>query len=601
MFKTYIAVFIFCFGWIIPCLAQDSTAHRGKKYNTKEAAVSLKKSFDKNDEVATALEYEKLAKELVNTGAYAKAESYLLKAQEIYKRNSDKKRLAENARSLGKVQEQLNKKQKAISNYESASKYAPNKTMVEANRNDASRLRNFDNAAEKQVWAEKNVELFEKENKKEELADAYSNVAESQLKQGKTEEADVSIRRALDVKPTTQAVSEMAKTINKSYINEKKTDKAIELSENVLNKTEQQQNTKQQIEQLRNLAAIYEKDTNMAKSEALLKEAYRLALAEHNVLQTKEAVLALTDLYTKQNRVQEAFQLQQSYLQILDSLVQHDSTLIDTKIFESTEARIQELEKERALQMELMNRKTRFNYFLLAGILVLTLLSAFIAKALMAIRKKNKKIALQSLRREMNPHFIFNSLNSVNQFIAENDELQANKYLTNYSGLMRNVMENANKDYVTLRTELEQLKKYLELEHLRFHDQFIYTINIDEQLDLDAVWIPNMLIQPNLENAIWHGLRYKAEQGILALTIAKPNDDIEITIKDNGIGLAKSKTIKTQNQKAYKSRGLLNTYERIHLLNSLYHTRISLQLTEIPEQQGGGTLVSLIVPQVVFK
>src|SRR5690606_8044406 len=133
------------------------------------------------------------------------------------------------------------------------------------------------------------------------------------------------------------------------------------------------------------------------------------------------------------------------------------------------------------------------------------------------IKTKNKEIALQSLRREMNPHFIFNSLNSVNHFIAQNNELEANKFLTSYSNLMRNTMENSNKDFVTLSNEISNLKKYLELEHLRFRDKFDYKISVDDNLDPDSTWLPNMIIQPHLENAIWHGLRYKEQKGLLTL------------------------------------------------------------------------------------
>src|SRR5690606_29546988 len=124
------------------------------------------------------------------------------------------------------------------------------------------------------------------------------------------------------------------------------------------------------------------------------------------------------------------------------------------------------------LKDELISKKNLFNYVLLFSVMLLLLLFALIARALYAIRIKNKEIALQSLRREMNPHFIFNSLNSVNQFISQNNELQANKYLSSYSNLMRNMMENSNKDFVTLANEIEQLQKYLELEHMRFRDKF---------------------------------------------------------------------------------------------------------------------------------
>jgi LytS/YehU family sensor histidine kinase len=236
------------------------------------------------------------------------------------------------------------------------------------------------------------------------------------------------------------------------------------------------------------------------------------------------------------------------------------------------------------------------NYFLIASILALAVLLFFIVRSLYAIKIKNKKIALQSLRREMNPHFIFNSLNSVNQYIAENNEVEANKYLTSYSGLMRNVMEHSNKDFVPLSTEIEQLKSYLDLEQLRFSDKFVYILDIDEALDTDAVMIPNMLIQPHLENAVWHGLRYKATKGLLRVTFQKQAQFIQVVIEDDGIGLTESHKLKTIHQKAYQSRGITNTTERIGLLNDIYHLHIRLQMEEITLEGATGTRIVLHLP-----
>ncbi|MES2690684.1 MAG: histidine kinase, partial [Bacteroidota bacterium] len=208
----------------------------------------------------------------------------------------------------------------------------------------------------------------------------------------------------------------------------------------------------------------------------------------------------------------------------------------------------------------------------LAALLIL------IVKAWYAIRKKNKQIALQSLRREMNPHFLFNSLNSVNQFIAGNNELAANKYLSSYAGLMRRIMENSNKDFISLGSELEQLTKYLDLEKLRFSEKFDYTISIDPKLDKDTIMVPNMIIQPNLENAIWHGLRYRETKGLLHIAFTKEDRKTCVTISDNGIGYAQSKLLKTDNQKQYESRGLHNVEERINLLNQLNKSHITMDM-----------------------
>lgn len=200
----------------------------------------------------------------------------------------------------------------------------------------------------------------------------------------------------------------------------------------------------------------------------------------------------------------------------------------------------------------------------------------------------------------MNPHFIFNSLNSVNQFIAQNNELEANKYLSSYSRLMRNILENSNKDFTPLSTELEQLKEYLDLEHMRFSDKFVYEIDVDESLDPDHISIPNMLIQPQLENAVWHGLRYKESGGLLRLSVKSESNSLCVKIEDNGIGLKKSNELKTRHQKEHHSRGLTNTRERINLLNSLYNMHITIEITEKENSENGtGVIVLLRFPLIV--
>lgn len=228
----------------------------------------------------------------------------------------------------------------------------------------------------------------------------------------------------------------------------------------------------------------------------------------------------------------ESIDLYHRFLADLEGLIEADSTLVDTRIFRVTEEKIARLEKEKDLKDELIREKNTFNYVLIFSLSLLLLLLFLIVKSLYSIKNKNRKIALQSLRREMNPHFIFNSLNSVNQFIAQNNELEANKYLSSYSRLMRSTMENSNKDFIPLGKELALLKEYLALEQLRFSDKFTYRIDVDEDLDVDTCLVPNMLIQPQLENAVWHGLRYKPEKGLLQVSFRKENDRLDIQEKE---------------------------------------------------------------------
>jgi anti-sigma regulatory factor (Ser/Thr protein kinase) len=386
-------------------------------------------------------------------------------------------------------------------------------------------------------------------------------------------------------------VLKLKSEISKVYESENNLDKAIEITKNTIADAEKLGSVSQQIEQQQSLATLYFKNENQDDAIVLLEETYDLALKNGRTFDAKKAMLALSDYYRKQGNQTKAIELYDKFLNDFDRMVQADSTLVDSKIFQVTEEKIKQLEKERALKDELITKKNKFNYVLIGSVILMLILLGLIAKALFSIKTKNKKIALQSLRREMNPHFIFNSLNSVNQFIAQNNELEANKYLTSYSNLMRNMMETSNKDFISLSNELEQIKKYLDLEHLRFQDKFEYEIVVDEKLDSDAILVPNMLIQPHLENAIWHGLRYRETKGTLKVTFAEENQLIKVSIEDDGIGVEKSKELKTQNQKVHESRGLNNVEERIKLLNDLYHQQISYTISTGTD--GNGTLVTL--------
>ena len=161
-------------------------------------------------------------------------------------------------------------------------------------------------------------------------------------------------------------------------------------------------------------------------------------------------------------------------------------------------------------------------------------------------------------------------------------------------------MENSEYDFISIQKELEILGIYLELEHFRFKDKFEYKIYVDESLDDDDFEIPPMLIQPYIENAIWHGLRYKENSGNLSLKLTKRENDLNIAISDNGIGRKKSAELKTNNQKKNRSTALRNIKERIQIVNELHGLKIKVSIKDF-NKDGTGTIVELIVPQNRFK
>lgn len=583
-------------------MAQDTIKKKSKQsqkeYNLNQAAAELKKSLseDEND-LQTAQKYEALAKQLSAKGQYAKAEEYLKKARDIYAKRNKKKEAAITNRGIAKVQESQNKTQDAIVSYEMASQTATDKVAEKINYNDAERLKNSA-PEQKKDYISSNIQILEKEGEKEEAADAYQQMAKANIDRNDAKAAVENYKKALEnVKHKPEEAIKIKNEIAKVYASENEFDKAIEINKKLINEAKEKNDSETQIVQMQELAAIYFKQQEAEKGISVLKKAYELAIQNGKTILAKNSLDQLISEYNAKGNGEKSIELYENFFENFESLIKSDNSLVDSKVFLVTEDRIKHLEKERALKDELISKKNTFNYFLLGSVVLMVLLFVFIVKALYSIKTKNKKIALQSLRREMNPHFIFNSLNSVNQFISENKELEANKYLTSYSNLMRNMMENSNKDFVTLNNEVEQLKKYLDLEHLRFNEKFDYEITIDDALDGDAVLVPNMLLQPHLENAIWHGLRYKEGKGFLKLDFKLKNNMVKVIVDDNGIGLTKSKELKTTNQKVHESRGMTNTRERISLLNELYKKNISLKISE-KENPETGTRIEISFPLI---
>ncbi|WP_422106076.1 histidine kinase [Winogradskyella sp.] len=255
--------------------------------------------------------------------------------------------------------------------------------------------------------------------------------------------------------------------------------------------------------------------------------------------------------------------------------------------------RITSLESDRELsrsKYELTQERNKGQqiiiYSLLGGLVLFLITGFFMYKYIKQQRLANNLLALKSLRSQMNPHFIFNALNSVNSFIAKNDERTANKYLSDFSQLMRSVLENSEEDFIPLKKEIELLDLYTKLEHFRFQDKFEYSIEVDERINVEEFLIPPMLLQPYIENAVWHGLRYKEEKGHLNIVVkSKSKNEIVITIIDNGIGRTRSKALKTTNQKKQNSKGMSNIKERVAILNEMYKDKVDVSISDFQESE----------------
>lgn len=568
-------------------LGQDSLVIKKSAPSLNKKAQQLERSLSENDPQAIARSYEELANGLIENGDFARAEPYLINALDLYKKQNNTEKIVQLTRRLAQTQENQQKYSEAITNFRAAGEKAQGVSASQMNINDANRVSQRANPAAQMDFIDANIELAEEAFESEEQIHLYRQQAETNLLKDDKAEAIQSYGKAIKIAAEKPAQAIRLKSeVATIYASDNKLDQAIAISESALEQAIAMGEINEILKQQQQLASLYLKNSQKEKAITLLEDTYNRAVLYGKTYAAKETTISHAAIFETKGDTKQSLKIYDRFLEDFETLIMRDSSLVDTKLFASTEEKIQQLEKERQLKDALLQKSNTFNVVLIVSVLLMLFLLAWIARSLYAIKTKNKRIALQSLRREMNPHFIFNSLNSVNQFIAQNNELEANKYLTSYSNLMRSMMETSNEDFVTLSDELEQLKKYLNLEHLRFQDTFEYEITVDEALDPDVVKIPGMLIQPQLENAIWHGLRYRDEKGLLKLQFLKEGEFIKAIIEDNGIGLEKSKELKTGNQKLHISRGLNNVKERIQLLNDLYKKNIQFKIENRTDSTG---------------
>lgn len=247
--------------------------------------------------------------------------------------------------------------------------------------------------------------------------------------------------------------------------------------------------------------------------------------------------------------------------------------------------------------------KTSFFWLILIGFMI-AIVYTYYRDRIRQVEVKSefeKRVAdleMSALRAQMNPHFIFNCLNSIDAYIIKNDSRKASEYLNNFSRLVRLILQNSRTSYVNLKDELEALELYIKLEQMRLRSSFEYEINLRDGLLPDNYEIPPMLIQPYVENAIWHGLNYLDAGGKVMIEIETNGDTLICTIEDNGIGRAAAAKIREAKNVKRKSMGMGITTARIEIINKLYETDNQIQIFDLYDEEGqaAGTRVILHIP-----
>lgn len=448
------------------------------------------------------------------------------------------------------------------------------------------------------------------------ITDLNSKIADVFASEGKIVKANQQYDNSLKLAANEnrkRSIQEKEKVAN-FYNTNRQFDKEIKLRKEALKEADEDstivQPSKNQITPQKinyKIGRAYVEKGDSKNAIPFLKKSIETANKKKDLEVKKDATRKISEAYANEGDYGNALKNYQDYVKVVDALYLQKEQEIERakrlglKIAEK-ENRITGLEKDKilsdskinlALKDQQLSAERNKNqqyiiYSLAGGIALMIFLAYLLYRNNKQQKLANNLLALKSMRSQMNPHFIFNALNSVNSFIAVNDERKANRYLSEFSTLMRSVLENSDEDFIPLAKEIELLELYTKLEHNRFQDKFDYTIQVDKSITLDDFTIPPMLLQPYIENAIWHGLRYKKEKGNLEIELTKIDDEsVKIVIQDNGVGRKKSKELKTKNQLKQKSKGMSTIQNRIEILNDMYQDKISVSVSDLFDDETG--------------
>ncbi len=389
-----------------------------------------------------------------------------------------------------------------------------------------------------------------------------------------------------------------------NFYQEKEYKSAIECYNKALDYSIPSKNYENSANSLGNLGTIYRDIGDTEKSIKYYLKSIEQAKQGNDIYSLSWVYQDMSEMYLRKRDTANAYNSYVLFKKYSDERIKSSNTqgLSDARIRYEADSRNKELE---LLSLRIRNQRLLiYGYtglFVLSLAILILLLSRAKINAKRRISEMNRQISeitQANLRQQMNPHFIFNTLNSIQYYMYQHDKLATNNYLTKFSSLMRKVLENSQHTSVPVRDELDALNLYLELEKIRFKDKFDYIINVDEDIDPLLYKVPTMLIQPYVENSICHGLMPGETKGLIKIDLNLKKDYISCTIEDNGIGREAAQEKKSNCEKNHNSLGTQIISSRLDLVNTLYGTSLKTVYTDLKNENGdaAGTKVEIHIP-----
>ncbi|MBS1525014.1 MAG: tetratricopeptide repeat protein [Bacteroidetes bacterium] len=348
-----------------------------------------------------------------------------------------------------------------------------------------------------------------------------------------------------------------------------------------------------------------------AEALKLQQKALQLAHDTKNLNNEADQSKNLSNVYERGGNYKEALKSYRNYTELKDSIFNDKKRQEITRLsiqyeYDKKEAglKAKNAEAQAKATAEIARQKIIKNASIVIGLVLIVFgcITFVFYKRRKDAREKLREAELKTqvaetelkaLRSQLNPHFIFNSLNSISDYIARHDKAMADMYVVKFAKLMRKILENSEQPSVTLANDLETLELYMQLEALRLDNKFLYQIHVEDNVDRETTMVPPMLLQPFVENSIWHGISPKGGCGKITIRVTKQGDMIEYSVEDNGIGREQSSRLKIDRKgPARKSFGIKVIQSRINMISDSRRSQARVELTDLDE----GTRVSIKIP-----
>ncbi|TDQ28773.1 tetratricopeptide repeat protein [Tenacibaculum caenipelagi] len=346
------------------------------------------------------------------------------------------------------------------------------------------------------------------------------------------------------------------------------------------------------------LDSLNEAKVNLEKGLAIAKE--------HKIPSgINQSNLYLAELYEKKREYKKAYEFYKRAIEgekktFNDKNISYVNNLINKYDNEVSSNKIRSLAKENEIaKLKLLRNRNILIITLVSIALLGVLLYSMYRQRLLNNDKKILKLEQEALRIQMNPHFVFNALNSIKLYIINNEQKNAVHYLNKFSKLIRSILESSSVKEVTLSEELKTMNLYMSIENIRFSNEINYIEKVDSDVNIERIKVPPLILQPFLENSIWHGLSSKKGKKEVELSVNKISDEfIQIDIIDNGIGRNAAMNIKQSKSLNRKSIGVDLTKERLQNFTNEFKNKYTIVYTDLTNKEGKviGTKVSLIIP-----